>query len=181
LDRAPARPAESEHPVAMIEIGRDVENAGSARNRLLVVELQSGLARILGRAEDIGAAAADAGHNVLDRFVKGMCRVIGLDQFGRPARAGTLEDDGDFLLLFLEFIGEEQGVEEAAQRFIGTGLGIGIDNDGGFGHWVLHLVLRIITERTVNLKYVLDRWPSRYYTDHSVNLEIHCDGPQGDD
>src|SRR3989338_10580688 len=103
--------SEIDHAVALVDVARDVEHAGGSGNRLLVVELEAGLPHVLGRAEDIRTAAADAGNDILDRLVERVRRVAGLGEVRRPARARALEDEGDIPVLFLEFVSEEQAVE----------------------------------------------------------------------
>jgi hypothetical protein len=53
-----------------------------------------------------------------------MRRMTGLDDLTGPASAGALENQCDFLLLLLELVSDEQGVEKPSQRLIGAGFWI---------------------------------------------------------
>mgnify|MGYP000331645796 CR=1 FL=1 len=82
--------------------------------------------------EDVGAATGDADHDVEHLFVERVGGMSGFVEHGGPAGAGTGEEELDGFAGLLEFVGDGERVEDAAERFFGIGLWIGEDDDGGF-------------------------------------------------
>ena len=61
-------------------------------------------------------------HNIADSVVEAIGRMRQFSQFGRPARAGAVEDDFDFVAGLQRFVRGGEGVEDAAERFFAAGL-----------------------------------------------------------